>query len=307
MRTFLAFIETLRLHQWTKNSLLFAALVFSRNLDDGAKCLKTLLAFLAFCLISSTVYVLNDVLDRNRDRAHPAKCHRPIASGRIRPGTALAGGVILFIASGVLGFFVNEGKAFPIALAGYFILNLAYSLFLKKMVAADVMTVALGFLIRVIAGGLAIGAPVSQWLIMCTFFGAAMLACCKRRAELDEAGDSSEARAVLADYSLPLLDLFIAVSAASAILAYALYTVSDRTVSAFNTSNLIYTLPLVVYGIFRYLFLVYRRSEGEDPAMVFIKDPGLILAILLWMGLAFVIVYHAVEIGEVPVGPPTAD
>jgi len=134
---------------------------------------------------------------------------------------------------------------------------------------------------------------VSYWLILCTFFLAVMLATCKRRAELESAGESADARAVLADYTLQLLDLFIGIAAAGALLTYALYTVSERTVRAFGTTNLVYTVPLVLYGLGRYLFLVYRRREGEDPASLLLRDVGLIAAVLLWMGVSFAVLYHA--------------
>ncbi len=290
----MAFIKTLRVHQWTKNVLIFAALVYSRNLGDGMMTARVFLAFAAFCFMSSCVYVLNDILDAKEDRLHPTKRNRPIASGRLDPGTAAAGSCALLALAAVMAYMVGGGPVFCGILAGYFVLNLAYSFVLKKVVVADVLVIALGFLLRVVAGGLAIHVEVSQWLIICTFFAAFMLACCKRRAELSAAGDSNEARAVLADYSLPLLDLFIAISAAAALMTYALYTVAERTCQEFNTINLIYTVPFVMYGVCRYLFLVYRRRLGEDPAAVLVRDPGMIIAILLWFCVTCGILYSAV-------------
>lgn len=288
-----AFLQSLRFHQWTKNLLIFAALIFSRNLADGGMCLKAFLAALAFSFLSSSVYIVNDLLDVERDRMHPVKRLRPIASGRLGLGGALAGGLFLLLTSALLGILVDGGPLFLGVLAGYFLMNLGYSIALKRMVVADVLIIAVGFLLRVSAGGLAIGVEVSYWLIMCTFFGATMLACCKRRAELVHVGESSEARKVLADYSLPLLDIFIAISATAALIAYALYTVSERTLAVLGTTNLIYTLPVVMYGICRYLFLVYRRRAGEDPAAVLLKDFGMITAILVWLAMAFLFVYKA--------------
>jgi 4-hydroxybenzoate polyprenyltransferase len=161
------------------------------------------------------------------------------------------------------------------------------------VVVADVISVSFGFLLRVAAGGFVIGAELSPWLILCTFFAACMIACCKRRAELLSAGDSKAARAVLADYSLPFLDLFITIAASASMITYALYTVSDRTVAFLGTGDLIYTIPLVLYGLLRYLFLVYRYRKGEDPAVLIARDFGMIVAILLWLGLSFIIVYRA--------------
>lgn len=297
MRTAWAFIRTLRLHQWIKNLLIFAALIFSRNLSHWEKTSLVIVAFFAFSFLSSSVYIVNDVLDRKRDQAHPNKRHRPIASGALGPAKALIGGAGLLLCAFSLGFWMGTGALFLCIMGAYFLLNLAYSTYLKKMVVADVISIALGFLLRVSAGGLVIGVELSHWLMMCTFFGATMLACCKRRAEFVNMGESNDARAVLADYTLPLLDIFIAISATATLLAYALYTVSERTVEMLKTTDLIYTLPLVMYGICRYLFLVYRRNAGEDPAAVLIKDAGMILAVFLWIVLAFLIVYHAIEFG----------
>jgi 4-hydroxybenzoate polyprenyltransferase len=283
----------LRLHQWTKNLLVFAALIFSQNLGHGDMVGRTVLAFLAFCFLSSSVYIINDILDAERDRAHPVKRFRPIASGKLKPGIAFFGAILLLALAGLIAWRLDGGPPFLKVLGGYFLLNLAYSLFLKKMVVADVIIIAFGFLLRVAAGGLIISVALSHWLIMCTFFVATMLACCKRRAELASAGDSKEARAVLADYSLPLLDLFITMSASATLMAYALYTVSDRTIAVFHTTHLIYTVPLVMYGMGRYLFLVYRKNVGEDPAATLIKDPGLIIAVLLWLAMTYILLYGA--------------
>jgi 4-hydroxybenzoate polyprenyltransferase len=291
MRTTLAFIRTLRLHQWTKNLLVFAALVFSRNMGNTVLLSKTALAFLAFCFLSSSVYVINDLLDRERDKAHPVKRHRPIASGRLKTWAAIPGAALLIVLAGVLAFWAQGDGAFLAVLAGYFALNLAYSTVLKKVVVADVMSVAIGFLLRVTAGGLVIDVETSHWLILCTFFAAVMLASCKRRAELSNVKDSNEARAVLADYSFSFLDIFIAISASSALMTYALYTVSERTVLHFHTTDLIYTVPAVMYGIGRYLFLVYQRNAGEDPAAVLVRDVGMIAAIAIWFSIALIVLY----------------
>jgi 4-hydroxybenzoate polyprenyltransferase len=294
MQLLLALIKTFRIHQWTKNLLVFAALVFSLNLDDPAKLVKAVYAFLAFCFLSSSVYVINDLLDAERDRAHPVKRHRPIASGRLNTRDALAGALVLFALAILLARSVRGGPEFMSVLGGYFVLNLAYSTTLKKVVVADVMVIAFGFLLRVAAGGLAIGVEVSHWLILCTFFVATMLACCKRRSEMASLENNSDTRAVLADYSLTLLDIYIAISATATVLAYALYTVAERTLKEFKTAALIYTVPVVMYGISRYLFLVYRRRAGEDPAAVLIRDPGMILVILIWSALVCGILYHAI-------------
>jgi len=299
MQIFWAFIKTIRVHQWTKNLLIFAAIIFSRNLGDSEKCFKVILAFFAFSFLSSCVYIVNDLLDIKSDQVHPTKRNRPIPSGQIKPAAASCGGLILLTISVLIGIEVGGGVAFLSILGGYFLLNIVYSTLFKRVVVADVISIALGFLLRVTAGGVAIGAEVSSWLIMCTFFAALMLACCKRRAELVNMGQSNKARSVLADYSLPLLDIYIGVSAGVSIMMYALYTVSPRTHAFLKTDNLIYTIPIVVYGIWRYLFLVYRYDKGEDPAAVFLKDIGMIIAVVLWICFAFAIVNHTIELGGV--------
>lgn len=293
MQTTVAFLKTLRFHQWTKNLLVFAALIFSRNVGHTEMAVKALFAFIAFCFLSSSVYVINDIIDAERDKAHPTKRQRPIASGILDKKVAFAGSLLLLLIAGYLAIQVEGGTMFMLALAGYFLLNLAYSTVVKKVVVADVMFIAFGFLVRVAAGGLAVGVEISHWLIICTFFGATMLACCKRRAELKAADGNHETRQVLSDYSLSLLDIYIAISATATINAYALYTVSERTMNQFNTTDLIYTVPVVMYGISRYLYLVYCRQTGEDPAAVLIKDTGMIVAILLWLGISFGILYKA--------------
>jgi 4-hydroxybenzoate polyprenyltransferase len=180
---------------------------------------------------------------------------------------------------------------FAFILGCYLAVNICYDFFLKKMVVADVITIAIGFLIRVKAGGAAIDEPISQWLILCTFFTASFLACCKRRSELALAEDAPEAREVLADYSFSILDVLIGVTASLSIMTYALYTVSEHTVEAFGTVGIIYTLPTVLYGIGRYIFLVYSRREGEDPAAVILTDRGIIAAVVLWLAIALFAVY----------------
>ncbi|MBU0755791.1 MAG: decaprenyl-phosphate phosphoribosyltransferase [Planctomycetes bacterium] len=293
MQTVVEFIKTIRIHQWTKNLLIFAALIFSKNLGNAVLVLNSFYAFLAFCFLSSSVYVINDLLDAEHDRAHPVKRNRPIASGRLKALPALSGAFGLFLLALLLSALVKGGPVFTGLLGTYFALNLAYSTVVKKVVVADIMFIAFGFLLRVAAGGLAINVELSHWLIMCTFFAATMLASCKRRAELSTMDGKTVTRAVLADYTLSLLDIYIAISATATVLAYALYTVSERTLKAFNTTALIYTVPVVMYGISRYLFLVYRRKYGEDPAAVLIRDPGMILAVLIWLGLSFGILYQA--------------
>jgi len=293
MQTFVSLIQILRLHQWSKNFLVFAAQIFSRNLSNKDHLLSAVFAFLSFSFLSSCIYIINDILDAEKDKLHPQKRFRPIPSGKLKKRTALLWALFILVLAYFIALRVDGGDPFLYCLGCYFIFNIAYSIGVKKLVVADVIVIAFGFLLRVIAGGQAIHVEVSHWLILCTFFGAIMLASCKRRAELASLGSSSQVRAVLTDYTFPLLDVLITISASLAIMAYTLYTVAERTVAAFHTTYLIYTVPVVMYGICRYLFLVYTRDRGEDPAILFLRDRGLLLAIVIWITAACIIVYGA--------------
>jgi len=290
-------IKTMRIHQWTKNSLIFAALIFSKNLSNTDLLLRAVVAFCSFCLLSSAVYIVNDVLDADKDRLHPKKRNRPIAAGKVPIPAALGFAVLLAILSFVIASRVGEGYTLLLILGGYLFINACYCLVLKRVVIADVLTLAVGFLLRIKAGGVAVGVPLSPWLILCTFFLASFLAICKRRSELALTGEAAGARTVLADYSFPILDVLVAVTASVSLMTYALYTVAAETVNHFDTTGIIYTLPVVLFGIGRYIFLVYQRKEGEDPAAVILTDGGIILAVVLWLAIAIFAVYGGM--GEV--------
>ncbi len=290
-------IKTCRIHQWSKNFLIFAALIFSKNLMNGAFLLQTVLGFFSFCLLSSSVYLLNDVIDAEKDKLHPTKRQRPIAAGQLSKGLALITATCLAASSVGLAVLIEETKEFSIIIAAYLATNICYSAFLKKIVIADIVTLAIGFLFRVKAGGALIAVSLSPWLILCTFFTASFLTCCKRRSELSQIEGEPEARKVLADYSFPILDVLIAMTASVSMMTYALYTVAEETVKGFGTTGIIYTLPVVLFGMGRYIFLVYRRKAGEDPAADILRDPGVVLAVILWLAIAFFAVYGGM--GEV--------
>ncbi len=290
-------IKTMRIHQWTKNFLIFAVLIFSKNLSNTELVLQAVVAFFSFCLLSSAVYVVNDVLDAEKDRLHPKKRNRPIAAGKLSRAAALGSAVLLGILSFAIASRVDQGLQLSLILGGYLFVNVCYCFVLKRVVIADVLTVAVGFLLRIKAGGVAVGVPLSPWLILCTFFLASFLAICKRRSELALTENSADARTVLADYSFPILDVLVAVTASVSIMTYALYTVAVETVDQFGTKGIIYTLPVVLFGIGRYIFLVYQRKEGEDPAAVIFTDGGIILAVILWVAIAIFAVYGGM--GEV--------
>ena len=282
----LALALALRPQQWVKNVFVLAPLVFARGEKGGwqegdfSDLRRTILAFAAFCLASSAVYLVNDVADVEADRNHPGKRSRPVASGAVGVPTAIA--VALACAAGAL---LIAGGPVAGVVAGYMALNLAYSLKLKHLVLVDAFCIAGGFLLRVYGGGLAAGAQVSHWLFLCTLFLALFLALCKRRAETDLLGeDRGGHRSILLEYNVPFLDQMVTVLAACAILTYTMYTVSDETARKFGQGNLfLWTVPFVVFGLGRYLLLVQRREGGGSPTRILLGGDGPFLVnALLW-------------------------
>jgi len=282
--------RSLRPSQWTKNLFVFAALVFAQKILDGPLVLRTLGAFGIFCLLSGSIYLVNDVLDYEEDRVHPKKSRRPIAAGLIRRGTA-AGMAVFFAAVSLAGAFVLSPGFFIVG-AVYFVLQIAYSIKLKHVVILDVFIVASGFVLRVMAGGIVIHVPLSSWLLICTTLLALFIAMSKRRHELVLLEENASIhRPILKEYSAYLLDQMISVVTASTVIAYCLYTVSEDTVKKFGTSDLIYTTPFVLYGIFRYLYLVHKKGEGGSPEELILKDKPLAITVLLWIATAVGILY----------------
>ncbi len=276
-----AYLALARPKQWVKNFFVFAGPIFSRTLGDPAVAAAAGAAFAAFCLAAGAVYALNDLVDLPRDRAHPEKRRRPVASGAIPPGAALAFSLILFSAALALGAAVGARVALVVALYGA--VNLAYSLALKNVVILDVFLVAAGFVLRVLAGTWAIGIRASHWLLLCTFLLSLFLGFAKRRHEVLLLGDDRETtRKVLADYGPHFLDQMLAVVTPSTLLSYVLYTVDAETVAKYGSERLLLTSPFVMYGIFRYQFLVYERNEG-DPTSTLYRDPSLVLCVIAWL------------------------
>ena len=277
--------------QWIKNFFILAPLIFSQNLFDVPLLINSAIAFAAFCLLSSSLYILNDIQDLDEDKHHPVKSKRPLASGEINRTQAwMAFGLLLTASAVVSVIFLNRN--FMIALLIYVILQFSYSYGLKHVVILDVFIVAAGFIIRVIAGGFAINVHISHWLLICTLLLALFLALSKRRHEMVLLGkEAVNHRPILEEYSLYLLDQMIAVVTASTIIAYCLYTISEGTVTRFGTYELIYTVPFVLYGIFRYLYLIHRKSEGGSPETLIIKDRPLLIDVFLWVVAVVVIVY----------------
>jgi 4-hydroxybenzoate polyprenyltransferase len=277
-------LQSLRPAQWAKNLFVLAPLVFGDLLLDAAAASRALLALLAFCCASSAVYLINDLRDREEDRQHPLKRLRPLAAGTLPVPVAVAAVVVLAGAALAVSFYL--GLPFARILGAYLVINVLYTLWFKHMVILDVMSISLGFVLRVEAGGEATGVEVSRWLFLCTIFLALFLAFSKRRHEITLlAGAASGQRPVLDHYSPAFLDQMINVVTASAVVSYALYAVAPETVRKFHTENLVYTIPLVLYGIFRYLYLMYQRPGERNPTEAILRDPPFLVNILLW-GLA---------------------
>jgi 4-hydroxybenzoate polyprenyltransferase len=285
----LALLASLRPRQWVKNLFVFAGVIFSQQLLTPLVW-TALGAFIIFCGLSGAIYLFNDVMDAERDRLHPSKRLRPIASGALSPSTAVVFGGLLL--AGCLAAAFRIGVSFGLVAVGYGVLLTAYSLWLKHMVILDVLTVAAGFVLRAVAGAVAVEVEISGWLLICTILIALFLALGKRRHEYRSlARDAAAHRPILAEYSESFLDQMISVVTASTVTAYALYTMSPETVAKFHTRLLPLTLPFVLYGIFRYLYLLYRRDLGGNPSDLLVSDRALLFDALLWMLATFAIIY----------------
>ncbi len=287
----MALLSSLRPEQWTKNLVVFAALVFSRRLLDPAAVALALAAFLIFCALSGAVYLVNDVSDRESDRLHPLKSRRPIASGALPVGTALTWAAIL-MALGLVSAFWLEPR-FGMAALGYVALQVLYTRALKHVVILDVMAIAMGFVVRAVAGGLVIGVPISDWLLVCTILLALFLALSKRRHEITllEAKAPGHRR-ILEEYDPYLLDQMIAVVAASTLVAYMIYCLSSETTERFGTDWLVLTVPFPIYGIFRYLYIVHRKDGGGSPSEMLLSDRPLLACVAFWGLTVIAVVYR---------------
>jgi 4-hydroxybenzoate polyprenyltransferase len=280
-------VRSARPLQWTKNLLLFAGILFAVELDDPARWADALLIFAAYCAASSAAYLVNDVRDRERDAAHPVKRRRAVAAGTVSPRTALAAATALVLVAAGLGLLVGLDSLG--ILAGFVALQLAYTARLKDVILIDVIVIAGLFVVRAAAGAVAVDVRLSPWLVVCTGLLALFLALAKRRGELLQLhADETPSRPVLAGYSLELVDQLLSVVAAATISAYALYTFT-----ATSTEAMMLTIPFVVFGIFRYLYLVHRRDLGEEPEHVLIRDPAILLTVTGWVATAALILVLA--------------
>jgi len=292
-----ALLQALRPKQWTKNLLVFAGIVFAQHASDPALLLRAAAGFVAFSLLASSVYIVNDLKDVEADRLHPKKRHRPIASGALSPVVAWTIVPVLLLIVAVIAAWLGFG--FLLVLAAYLASNVAYSFGLKHQVILDVFLIASGFVLRAVAGvellkPVAPETQLSAWLLVCTFFGALFLAVSKRRRELANAGTlASDQRAVLASYTPELLDRMLTITAACTLMSYALYTIWPATVAKFGTEALMVTVPVVAYGVFRYLHLVRVSEMSEDPSLVLLADRPIQLTVITYVAITVWILYVA--------------
>lgn len=284
-----SFLRALRPRHWVKNVFVFAALVFAEKLRDPVAVFRAFGAFAVFCVLSSAVYLFNDVRDREADRKHPSKRHRPIASGEISPAVASAASAGLAASALLSAFALSNGLG--LAAAAYFFLNLAYSFGLKRVVILDVMMVATGFLLRAFAGALVLSVEISRWLVLCTGLLALFLGFVKRRQEVAAMDGDEATRPILKEYSLPFLDQVIAVVTGATVVAYSLYAFSPEVAQKLGTAHLGLTIPFVLFGIFRYLYLVHQRGAGENPTAVVLTDVPLMVGVGFWGATVVVALY----------------
>jgi len=274
-------LRALRPYQWSKNLLVFAALVFALELQDPEKVRAAVIAFFCFCAASSATYLFNDIRDRHRDREHPEKSQRPIAAGRVSVPVAAVMAIVLAFVALLGSHAVNWQLA--VVIAAYLVLQGAYSLRLKHVPIIDALCVSAGFLMRAVAGAEAVQVPISSWLLMCTLFLSIFISFSKRRHEFATLPSGGEAhRRSLTGYSIEVLDQVITISAAATLISYALYTADAETVAKFGSDRLLLTLPYVVYGVFRYLALVHMNEEAGDPSLALVRDKPLLITVALW-------------------------
>jgi 4-hydroxybenzoate polyprenyltransferase len=284
-------LVSMRPGEWTKNLFVFAGLLFGQRLTDPAAIVRSIGAFTIFCALASVVYLVNDVMDREQDRQHPRKRLRPVASGALQTPTALRAAAVLAV--GALGAAWWMGLAFGCVATAYVLLLVLYSGPLKHIVIIDVLTIAIGFVLRVVAGAVAVAVPMSPWLLICTILLALFLGLSKRRHELTLLADGAIGhRRILQEYSPYLLDQMIGVVTASTLMAYILYATSHETAEKFGTSLLGLTIPFPLYGIFRYLYLVHHREGGGSPAELLLNDRPLLACVALWAVAVAVIIYR---------------
>ncbi len=283
------YIKLIRLTQWIKNIFIFVPLVFAKKLTNLDYFQLSFFAFFQFSLVSSIVYIFNDIIDVENDREHPIKKFRPIAAGLVSIKNAII--ILVFFVILIIPGFFYFNFSFCLLLILYLLLNTAYTIKLKNIVILDILTLASGFVIRILAGAFVIEVPVSNWLILSTLFVSLFLAVIKRRSELAYTAENERTRKVLRKYSLPFLEQLTTITAGGLIVSYALYAVSPSTIQNFHSENLIFTIIFVLYGIFRYMYLIYLKRFGENPIDAVIKDYPMLLNIFLYVISIIIIIY----------------
>lgn len=284
-------LRSTRPSQWTKNFLVFAGVLFGRRLFEPRAVAAALAAFLIFCMLSGAVYLFNDIADRDADRQHPLKRRRPIASGAISLSVAISAAALL--AAGALAAAFRLSVPFGAVAAVYLLLQAAYSHVLKHVVILDVLAIAIGFVLRAVAGAVAVNVEISHWLFVCTILLALFIALAKRRHEIVLLADTAAThRPILGEYSPYLLDQMIGVVTASTLISYVFYTISPETTEKFGTEWLGLTIPFPLYGIFRYLYLVHQREGGGSPADLLLTDRPLLVCVALWAVAVAIIIYR---------------
>jgi len=290
MRTAKYLLLSMRPKQWIKNLFVFAGLIFSLNLFHSNNLQRTSAAFVLFSIVAGCVYIINDLVDMERDRCHPTKKERPLAAGKLSAATAVTFVTLVLPLCFIAAWMLN--LKFTLLLAAYLVLQFFYSFMGKNIVILDVMLIALGFVIRAAAGAYVIHINISHWLLICTLLLALFLGFCKRRNELQvRSAPNGKTRKVLDHYDIYLIDQMIAVVTASTLMAYILYTISPDVVRKFHTKNLLFTVPMVLFGILRYLYLVHKRKSGESPEKMLLSDFPLLINIMLWFITVLIVLY----------------
>jgi len=284
-----ALLQSMRPAQWTKNFFIFAGIIFSIKFFDVSLLLKVSYAFVIFCFLSSAIYIINDIRDIEGDKKHPKKKNRPIASGQVKIPIALTMALVFIMISIYAAFLL--GFSFALVALCYVGLMILYTFVLRDLVILDVFSIAAGFVLRAVAGVVVIGVEFSPWLLICTILLALFIALGKRRHELLTLTEAVGHRKILEEYNPQLLDQLISAAAGSTVMAYSLYTLWPQTIAKFGTTNLVYSIPFVLYGVFRYLYLIYRKERGGEPEKILLTDLPLIMDILLWVASLIIIIY----------------
>jgi 4-hydroxybenzoate polyprenyltransferase len=280
--------KTMRPKQWTKNGFIFLPLIFDAKLFNAQPVFNTIIGFVILCLLSSVIYLVNDAVDAPQDRLHPKKKKRPIARGDVSITQAIVFSVVIAVITVVFAFWLNFG--FAVIALSYLILQVAYSFYLKKLVLIDVFAISIGFVLRVIAGIPLVAAErFSPWLYVCTLLFSLLLGFGKRRQEIVELKGSHSTRAILREYNLPMLDQIIPIITAGLVVAYSFYTFSAPQLP--TNHSMMLTIPVALYGLFRYLYLVHVRGEGGAPDELLFKDRALLFAVIIWLLIAVIVLY----------------